>query len=73
MASKKCEKIILPHQQTNLYKRLEKLKDHEALAKVDSFVVWSSKYLSLVGREAFSTFTLHNENHSINLLKWGSR
>ena len=73
MANKKSEKIILPHQQTKLYKRLEKLKDHEAIAKVNSFVVWSAKYLSLVGRDAFSTFTLHNENHSINLLKWADK
>ena len=60
---------ILPHQQTVLYKRLEKTKDHEALSKVNDFIALASKYLTLVGHEAFSTFTLHNENHSLNLLK----
>ena len=60
---------ILPHQQTVLYRRLEKTKDHEALSKVDDFIALASKYLTLVGHEAFSTFTLHNENHSLNLLK----
>ena len=68
-ANTKKVEYKLPHQQTELYKQLEKRNDHDALSKVDSFVGLASKYLTLFGHEAFSTFTLHDDNHSINLLK----
>lgn len=69
MTDKKSKKLEL-HQQTKLYKLLEKRNEHEAISMIDKFVALASNYLNLVGGAAFSSFTLHNDKHSLNLLNY---
>lgn len=56
------------YEETKLYKRLRKLGEEKIIDKVDSFIGVVEDRLNLTGRAAFGDYTLHNAQHSLNLM-----
>lgn len=56
------------YQETKIYQRLKASDNSEAISLVDKMVEKIEPLLGLVGKEAFDNFTLHNAQHSLNLM-----
>ena len=56
------------YQETKIYERLKELGDSEAISLVDKMVKELEPLLGLVGKDAFDNYTLHNAQHSLNLM-----